>query len=244
MSSGFSDGTAVILAGGLGTRLRSVIADRQKVVVEINGRPFLTYLLDQLVDSEVQRAVLCTGYFGEQVQEVLGNSYQGLVLDYSQETAPMGTGGALRLALPLIRSSQVLVMNGDSFCDIDLIEFRNFHERAKAIGSLVLVHVPNTERFGRVEVNSKSRLISFLEKGRTTGSGWINAGIYLLKTELIPEIDLDKPTSLELTMFPQWINRGLMGYQSAGRFLDIGTPQSYAAAADFFAADVHSPGLS
>ncbi len=91
---------AVILAGGLGTRLRSVVADRPKVMAEIAGRPFLTFLLDQLLSVAIERVVLCTGYKAELVSSVLGQSYRGLTLDYSEETEPLGTGGALRLALP------------------------------------------------------------------------------------------------------------------------------------------------
>ena len=146
----------------------------------------------------------------------------------------MGTGGALRMALPLTKSSQILVMNGDSFCTTDLIAFREFHHEARATGSLVLVQVPDTKRFGRVEADSEGKLISFVEKAHTSGPGWINAGIYLLSIELIREISPKKSISLERELFPQWICRGLMGYQSTGQFLDIGTPESYAEAADFF----------
>ena len=108
--------TAAILAGGLGTRLRSVVKDRPKVLAEIRGVPFLTYLLDQLAAAGVRDVVLCTGYMGEQVRSAFGDSYGGMCLSYSQESSPLGTAGALRLALPLFKSSSVLVMNGDSFC--------------------------------------------------------------------------------------------------------------------------------
>src|SRR5437899_2628493 len=108
--------SAAILVGGLGTRLRGIVADRPKVLAEVRGRPFLAYLLDQLVASGFQDVVLCTGYRSEQVKEVFGDGYGPLRIVYSEETVPLGTAGALRLALPLLQSETILVMNGDSFC--------------------------------------------------------------------------------------------------------------------------------
>src|SRR5687768_5619957 len=115
--------TAVILAGGLGTRLRSVISDRPKVLARVLDRPFLTYLLDQLAAAGLNYVILCTGYLGEQVKAEFGTSYSSLRLAYSQEMVPLGTAGALQLALSLIPSETVLVLNGDSFCEVDLQRF-------------------------------------------------------------------------------------------------------------------------
>ena len=139
--TGLEETTAVILAGGLGTRLREVVADRPKVLAEVNGRPFLACLLDRLVDAGILKVVLCTGYMAELVRETCGNSYRGTELLYSREESPLGTGGALRLALPLIDSDPVLVMNGDSFCDADLVLFARQHLSAAAQASLILVQV-------------------------------------------------------------------------------------------------------
>ena len=105
-----SDITAAILAGGQGTRLRPVLADRPKVLAEVMGRPFLSYLLDQLSSAGARKVILCTGYMGDMVQEVYGGTYKSLHLLYSREDEPLDTGGALRLALPLIDSDCVLVM--------------------------------------------------------------------------------------------------------------------------------------
>jgi NDP-sugar pyrophosphorylase family protein len=113
----------VILAGRLGTRLRSVVADRRKVLARIGGKPFLTYLLDQLVHWKVREVVVCTAYLGDQVKERFGPSYERATLAYSREAVPMGTGGALRLALPNINSDTVLVLDGDSYCAADLGAF-------------------------------------------------------------------------------------------------------------------------
>jgi NDP-sugar pyrophosphorylase family protein len=228
------DLTAVILAGGLGTRLRPVVSDRPKVLAMIQGRPFMSYLLDQLVSAGIRSVVLCTGYQGEQVKSTLGHSYRTLELIYSQEPSPLGTGGALRQALPLLQSDPVLVLNGDSFCELNLSSFFQWHEAHEARASLALVQRPETKRYGRVDLGPNGDVIRFNEKGTESGPGWINAGIYLLAGVLLKTIPPDGAVSLEQEMFSRWIGRALYGYPSRGRFLDIGTPESYAMAEQFF----------
>lgn len=232
--------TAVILAGGLGTRLQSVVADRPKVLAEIRGRPFLAYLLDQLAAFDLRRIVLCTGYLGEQVQAAFGDTYRCLRLLYSQELSPLGTAGALRLALPLFESNPVLVMNGDSFCETDLRTFWSRHNRRDADGTLLLAEVRDTKRYGRVDIDNDGRVLHFNEKGGRGGPGWINAGIYLLNHCLLLTIPAGVRASLEREMFPAWIGQGLHGYRSEGRFLDIGTPEAYAMAEQFFASEIQA----
>ena len=241
-----ADITGAILAGGLGTRLRSVVSDRPKVLATVLGKPFLAYLLDQLADAGVERVVLLTGYRGEQIQQEFGDRYGHVSLDYSMETAPLGTAGALRLALPKLFPANpsvagragvrgVIVLNGDSYCDADLRLFRAFHEHARADASLVLAQVADTSRFGKVETTPQNRLERFLEKQEAGGAGSINAGIYLIDRELIEEIPEGRPVSIEREMFPQWLRtHALLGFGSIGSFLDIGTPESYQAAEEFF----------
>ena len=226
--------TAAILAGGLGTRLRSVVNGRPKVLAEIRGKPFLTYLLARLAAVGVRDVVICTGYRGEQVRATFGDSYGDMDLLYSHESSPLGTAGALRLALPLIGSDPVLVMNGDSFCDVDLSFFWNWHRQHEARASMVLVEAADVGRFGSVEVNTARKVIGFQEKDMTNHAGWINAGIYLIASSLIETIPKAGMVSLERTMFPAWVGCGLYGYQSKGKFLDIGTPENFAAAEEFF----------
>ncbi|MFB2936494.1 nucleotidyltransferase family protein [Aerosakkonemataceae cyanobacterium BLCC-F154] len=228
--------TATILAGGLGTRLRSVVVDRPKTLAKIGDRPFLTYLLEKLAATEIKNVVLCIGYLGEQIETIFGNSYKSLNLFYSQETSPLGTGGALRLALPLVKSDSILVMNGDSFCDASLSDFFSDYCQQKAEVSLLLTQVSDTSRYGQVKLDTNGKLISFAEKANSSGSGWINAGIYLIKRQKVQEIPENRFVSLEKEMFPTWIESGIYGYQASGRFIDIGTPESYAQAENFFAA--------
>ena len=221
---------AMILAGGLGTRLRSVVSDRPKVLAEVLGRPFLAYLLDQLVASGIKRVILCIGYLGEQIKETFGTSYrtdQGTMqISYSLETQPLGTGGALLLALPLVRSTRVLVMNGDSFCGAELEKFHQFHHQKSAPASIVLTQVPDTARYGCVELAADHRVEKFTEKGQNQGIGWVNGGIYLIESALLNSLNSDhlsiaeqnRPLSLEADLFPQWIEQGLYGYYSQGKF--------------------------
>jgi D-glycero-alpha-D-manno-heptose 1-phosphate guanylyltransferase len=227
--------TAAILAGGLGSRLRPAVSGRPKALANIGERPFLTYLFDQLVAAGARDVVLCTGYLGDQIRMIFGESYNTLRLNYSQESIPLGTAGALRLALPLFNFDPVLVMNGDSYCDANLGEFWLWHGARHARASLLLSKVLDTERFGQVQVDRGGKVTDFKEKGTGQGVGWINAGIYVLSRDLLAEIPANRAVSLEREVFPNWIGRGLYGFQSESRFMDIGTPEAYASAQSFFA---------
>ena len=227
--------TAAILAGGLGSRLRPAVSDRPKALANIGERPFLTYLFDQLVAAGARDVVLCTGYLGDQIRMIFGEWYKTLRLNYSQESTPLGTAGALRLALPLLNSNPVLVMNGDSYCDANIREFWFWHEGWHSNATLLLTKIFDTERFGQVKVDTDGKVTDFKEKGSGRGSGWINAGIYLLNRDLLDEIPVNRAVSLEREIFPGWIGRGLYGFQSEARFMDIGTPEAYSSAQSFFA---------
>ena len=234
MQATLTDVPAAILAGGLGTRLRSCIAACPKVLAPVHGRPYLCYLLDQLANAGVCRVVLLTGYMADSVEAVFGAHYAGMQLAYSRETTPLGTGGALRNALPLLQAPVALVLNGDSYCDVALPDFWDFHCGEQATVSLVLTEVENASRFGVVHV-SKARVNRFAEKQDTRGGGWINAGVYLIDRRQVQEIPPGRSVSLEREMFPTWSQRGcLHGFQSRGRFLDIGTPEAYSEASEFF----------
>lgn len=229
------DVTAAILAGGLGTRLRPVVADRPKVLAPVGGRPYLTYLLDQLAAASVREVVLLTGHGADQVRDALGETYAGLRLIYSAEPAPLGTAGAIRRALPHLSAPAVLLLNGDSYCDVDLAAFGRSHRERRADVSLVLARVPDASRFGQVRVRPGGRVVRFEEKGETCRAGWVNAGVYLLDRTLVGEVPSSRPASLERDLLPAWVTgRRVCGFRCRGRFLDIGTPQSYAEAESFF----------
>jgi NDP-sugar pyrophosphorylase family protein len=237
--------TATILAGGLGTRLQSVVADRPKVLAPVAGRPYLAYLLDQLAVVGMREVVLLTGYLAEQVKVTFGDTYGEMRLRYSVEPSPLGTAGALRHALALFRKPHVLLLNGDSYIEVDLAAFREQHYRQNADVSLVLCHVNDTSRFGRVEVGADGRVVRFEEKRKESGSGWINAGVYLLRRDVIGSIAPARALSLERDVLPWWITAGrVQAYQTTGRFLDIGTPESYAAGEEFFCAQESMTGAN
>lgn len=225
--------TAVVLAGGAGTRLRAAVADRPKVLAEVNGRPFLALLLDSLAETGIKKVVLCTGYMAAAVEASLGDSHDGMQLVYSVEKTPLGTGGALRMALPLLDSS-VLVCNGDSFSGADLDLFAKRHADAGSAASLLLSWVEDAGRYGVARLSADNRVICFSEKG-SSGCGLINAGVYLLDKTLIESIPAGKEASLEREVFPRLIAHGLYGFHLPGPFLDIGIPSDYYRAADFFA---------
>lgn len=233
-SPNLADLTAIILAGGQGTRLRSVLADVPKVLAPLEGRPFLAWLLDQLAAAGLRRVVISTGYRAEEVRRTLGPRHGPLELVYSPETTPLGTGGALRAALDLAPGPTILALNGDSYCRADWAAFRRFHADHQAAGTLLLAEVPDTARFGRVDCDDAGLVTRFDEKQAAAGPGWINAGIYLLRRDLIAAIPPAGPVSLERETFPACIGRGLHAFPGARQFLDIGTPESYAAARAFF----------
>ena len=232
-----SDTTGAILAGGLGTRLRSVVADRPKVMADVCGRPFLAFLLNQLAEAGIRKTVLCTGHMGEQIRNKFGASYKGMRLAYSQEATPLGTGGAIRLAAPLFESDSVLVLNGDSYCEADLQAFCRWHDDRESKASLLLTRVPDTSRYGRVITDTAGLVRDFKEKLPQHEPGWVNAGIYLLNRDLIMTIPWFREISLERKCFPSWLRFGLHALRTHGQFLDIGTPESYAAVERFFLQD-------
>jgi NDP-sugar pyrophosphorylase family protein len=235
MKARLANVTAAILAGGMGTRLQPVVADRPKVLAPVAGRPYLTHLLDQLADASVSDVLLLTGYRADQVRDTFGECYRGMRLRYSVEPVPLGTGGAIRHALGLVDSPQVLLLNGDSYIEVDLGAFLEHHDERNADVSLVLCRVNDTSRFGRVEADGEDRIVRFEEKGENAGAGWINAGVYLMERRVIRSIVPGLALSLERDLLPRWLaTLRVMAHRTEGRFLDIGTPESYAQGDPFF----------
>ncbi|MFC1633242.1 nucleotidyltransferase family protein [Planctomycetota bacterium] len=235
----FADINAVILAGGFGTRLQSVVSDKPKVLAEVSGRPFLTYLLDQIASAGIRQVVICVGYMAEKIRDCLGETYGPLSISYSYEDEPLGTGGALRLALPHVSSDTVLVMNGDSYIDVHLSAYASWFFPKNGRAALLLTRVPDAARYGRVILNENEGIVAFKEKQEDSGTGWINAGVYLIKRSLIASIPMGMPYSLEREFFPSLAGKDLFGCRTEGRFIDIGTPESYAETKTFFCGEKH-----
>jgi len=227
----------VILAGGMGTRLRSVLPDAPKCLAPIAGVPFLRRYLCWLQQFGLRRAILSLGYKAEMVQSyVRSETWPGLEIVSSVESVPLGTGGALRAVLPLVNSSTVLVANGDSFTGADLGEFLSFHKKKNARVSMLLTKHEESKASGRVETDENDAVTSFSEKppGATKEPAYINAGMYLMEREAILEIPPDKPVSLERDIFPSLCDRHFFALKGTFPFIDIGTPETYSQAAAFF----------
>jgi D-glycero-alpha-D-manno-heptose 1-phosphate guanylyltransferase len=225
----------VILAGGVGSRLRSVVSDRPKCLAEINGRPFLSYLLDRLSRAGLHEAILGTGYLADQVATTFGQEHRGLALRYSREDRPLGTGGAVKLALKLCRQEYVLVINGDSFLDFDWHKFFQWFDLQTMQVGMVVAWQDDCRRYGQVEISDDGQVLAFKEKSEIVGAGWINAGIYLIRRSLLVAFTAADAFSLERDFFPAQMGRGFYALGFRDRFIDIGTPDSYRSSSEFFA---------
>ena len=223
-----------ILVGGLGTRLQPAVSDRPKVMAVINCRPFLTYILDQINNAGLKDVILCVGYMGKYIETEMGRSYRNLSLRYSYEYEPLGTGGALRNAYEFMKSDTILIMNGDSYCQSNLKRFYFFHQGNDALATLLLTNVSNASRYGQVVINNQNYISSFIEKGSLIGSGTINAGVYLMKRDIIFSIPDDRFVSLEKELFPSLLGNRFYGFVENAPFLDIGTPEDFDRAEGFF----------
>lgn len=221
------DLAAVVLAGGKGTRLQAVVRDRPKPLALVAGRPFVTYLLDQIADAGIRRIVLSTGYLAEQFEEAIGSNYRGVEILYAQEREPLGTGGAIRFAGDLAAADQLLVMNGDSYCATSLSAYVDWHRAGMHDVSLMLVKVADASRYGTVDIGPDGSVTGFLEKRPEQNAGYINAGIYLLRRGMLEELPVGA-SSIERDGFPSWLARfTVKGWITDGEFIDIGIPTDY-----------------
>lgn len=224
---------AVILAGGLGTRLRAVVPEWPKPLAPVAGRPFLTLVLAALARQGVQRVVLSLGYRAEAFMQVIGPRHAGIDIVHEVEAQPLGTGGAMRAALARCEGDAALVLNGDTYLDFTLAPAV---ARWRDSGHPVLLgcSVDDTARYGRLRVEG-GRLAGFEEKGRG-GPGLINSGHYLLPRDLFAGSVLPAAFSFETDfLLPQLQRRPIEVLEVAGRFIDIGVPGDYALAQTYLA---------
>lgn len=228
------DLTAIILAGGLGTRLRSVVSDRPKVLAEINGLPFLAYLLSDLQLSGVKQVIIAIGYMGFMIREYFGSRFGNMNILYSEEKYPLGTGGALSLAAKGISTENVLVLNGDSYFGLSYRDFYKAHKEKKSNFTIALTKVENVGRYGRVIFDENGKVTGFEEKSKRNSPGYINAGVYLTTRNFLLSIPAAKSISLEREVLPELIGNEFFTYKAEGFFIDIGTPESYAQASRIF----------
>jgi D-glycero-alpha-D-manno-heptose 1-phosphate guanylyltransferase len=219
---------AVLLVGGLGTRLRPAVPSLPKALASVGDRPFLELLVRQLGAQGIRHLVLCTGYLAEQVEEVFrdGSDF-GAAIEYSRETVPLGTAGALKLAQRYVRNeSEFLVINGDTFLEIEFNEFILSHRKHGSLATMAVVPVENSSRYGTVQVGVDGRILGFLEKTGQNTPGIINAGVYVFSNAALALIPLG-PVSLERDVFPSLMEQGFYAIEQRGMFIDIGTPYDY-----------------
>jgi D-glycero-alpha-D-manno-heptose 1-phosphate guanylyltransferase len=219
---------AVVLAGGRGTRLASVLQDLPKPMAPIVGEPFLKYLLNGLARDGFTRVILSVGYLADSIQGYFGDRLGDLEIAYCHEESPLGTGGAIREALKLVSADQAFVLNGDTFASVDYNAMQQQHIALGTVLSIALMPVPDTARYGAVEVDGQY-IQGFVEKGRT-GEGYINAGVYLVKKDLLESMDLPTRFSFEEEVLMKRLDLHPAAFVASGYFIDIGIPEDYARA--------------
>lgn len=217
---------AIVLAGGLGTRLRDTVPDLPKAMAPIGGRPFLAYLLDYLASQGVARVVISVGYRHEQIIGCFGAAHGAMKLEYCVEDSPLGTGGAIRKSLGQVEGDSVFILNGDTLAAVDYAAM-HAEQRARGAGlSMALKTVPDASRYGRVEV-ADGCVMRFQEKGYA-GPGLINLGVYLMGTGLMGTYDLPEKFSFEQDfLHPHLDSLRPVAHVSDDYFIDIGVPEDY-----------------
>jgi D-glycero-alpha-D-manno-heptose 1-phosphate guanylyltransferase len=218
----------IILAGGLGKRLRSVVNDLPKPMALINNRPFLEYQFDYLISQGIEIAVLSVGYKHEVIRNHFGGKYKSLTLKYALEREPLGTGGGILKAMPFVEGDSVFIVNGDTLFKPNLKELYTFHQKKKADITIALRIVKEAQRYGIVSMNESERIVAFLEKNPQVGVGYINAGIYLMPTNIIQTKIQKEKFSLEKDFFENQIEElKIYGFPTESYFIDIGVPEDY-----------------
>lgn len=220
----------LILAGGFGTRLKSVVPDLPKPLADINGKPFLWWLLRQLENEGAQDVYLSVGYMHEHIQNFFGPKFNKVNLHYIIETEPLGTGGAILNACQQIQEDGIVVLNGDTLALASLNQFIKFASDYSSKLFLAVVKVEDASRYGTVIINENNQITGFAEKGKA-GPGLINAGIYLLDKSLFADYDLPQKFSFEADLLMKHLNQlNLIAYDQVSDFIDIGIPEDYAIA--------------
>lgn len=221
---------AIILTGGFGTRLQAVVKSVPKTMADINGKPFLSFVLDYLSRFEVRTLVLCTGYLQEKIIEYFGDSCRGMKISYSKEENPLGTGGAIVNALKYIDKNQpIIVLNGDSFLKIDYKKLMDFHLEKKSDLTIALRKMKDCARYGSVEINNENLITEFKEKDKKSAcEGLINGGVYVINPKIFSDFDLTESFSFEKDFMMKYL-RELQpyGFVVDNYFIDIGIPDDY-----------------
>ena len=221
---------AIILAGGLGTRLRSAVPDLPKCMAPVVGKPFLHYVIEHLRKQGVENFIFSLGYMSEMIVEYVNDQYSMLNVQYSIEAAPLGTGGAIKLACEKTTEKNLLIVNGDTLFSIDITKLLAFHSMCGADCTLALKPMRNFDRYGVVDMNADYSIACFREKQYFV-QGLINGGIYALNTSTFLKEDLPEKFSFEKDYLESFTGqRRFYGVKQDAYFIDIGVPEDYARA--------------
>lgn len=226
----------IILAGGFGTRLKSMVSDVPKPMALVAGRPFLAYVMDYWISQEIQGFIISTGYLGNVIRSYFGREYRGATITYVHEHSPLGTGGALSLVLSSLAwaNDVVLMANGDTWFPVEVDRLCADAQVQGTPITLSIKKLEKNDRYGGVELNQGGKVIAFGKM--TNGPSYINAGTCLLDIAFIKRELLSQPEtfSLENDFLPQFAANGLVGGSVQEKpFLDIGIPEDYQRAVEF-----------
>jgi NDP-sugar pyrophosphorylase family protein len=223
---------ALLLVGGMGTRLRAVVPSQPKVLAAIGERSFLELVVRQLRLQGIRQLVMCTGHLATQIEGKFGDGRTWDVsIEYSKEETPLGTAGAVKLAQRYLHDEpEFLVLNGDSFLEINFLDLMVFHcGHDGAVATMAVFRVDDACRYGKVQVDTNDQISDFVEKTGSHEPGLVNGGAYVFSRTVWQHIP-EGPASLERDVFPRLLGRGLYARQEDGMFIDIGTPADYARA--------------
>jgi mannose-1-phosphate guanylyltransferase len=237
---------SLVLAGGLGTRIRPVLGDVPKLLAPIGERTYLDFLLQWLARFGARRVVFALGHGAKPILDHLGQWTQGaLAIDTVVEPSPLGTAGAVRFARGKLATDPVLVLNGDSFVDADLCAFHAAHCASGAPGTILCVEVANAGRYGRVLIDDQQRIGGFREKDASVlGHAFVSAGVYFLSAALLDQIAAGHASSIERDVFERLPAGSLAAFAGCFRFIDIGTPETLALAESVLGRDGFGDSIS
>jgi len=225
---------AIILAGGLGTRLRSVIRDIPKPMADVGNKPFLTYILDYLNSYNIKHVVLSVGYKWETIKDFFGNHYKEIYIEYAVEKELLGTGGGVKNAFRFIDNKESFILNGDTFFDIDLYRFYELHNSKSSKFSIALKKMEKADRYGSIVIDNNNRIVSFKEKGMSSNV-LINGGIYVINKDFYIKLKKEAKFSLEKDVLETcYKDYQFYGFPFESFFIDIGVLEDYEKAREYF----------
>jgi len=216
---------AVILAGGKGTRLQSVVSEVPKPMAPVNGKPFLEYVMNHLADSGISRVILSVGYKHQRIMEYFKHEYRDMEIEYAVEEKPLGTGGAIKLALERCNEDRVFILNGDTFFDVNYLAMRAFSDSVKAPLVMAAKEMENFDRYGSLEIVN-GHVVAFQEK-KFCSKGFINGGIYDVVRHILDDVDANVFSFEKDFLEHNYMMLNIPIFISKGYFVDIGIPKDY-----------------